>query len=223
MARSTPAFTYTPARHRRRWPMAFGCLLLVLAGLGGGFAIGRSTAPASRLGAGTAGAGPRTVSDGLPTGYADTAAGAAVAAANYVVAVNAAAAGRSTPTAIIATLLATPTPAGEGSKLTGKETTSRTAALIAPVSGKVSAFSPTTATVQVWTSGANVYDSGNGQVIATGGWGTTTVQLVWQGDDWKVDATASTSGPDPGHDGKASDYDKVVFGSDVVPFQYVGG
>lgn len=156
------------------------------------------------------GAGPRSVVDEVPVGFARSPEGAVAAATSYL-------------TTLSERLMALPPPAREAAlrrmlspgapgDLTaqlGRATASIDGARRAaaggkgasrafirnlPVAYRVRAFTDERASVVVWSNAVWVIDG-----IATPGqaWATTTLELVWAGDDWRLWSVASSDGPTP--------------------------
>ncbi len=63
-----------------------------------------------------------------------------------------------------------------------------------PVAWTVDSYTATAAVVRVWSLGVVAVE---GWVEATETWQTTTLELVWTGDDWRVRSWNSTPGPVP--------------------------
>jgi len=67
--------------------------------------------------------------------------------------------------------------------------------LQAVLASRVDAFTPDRARVSVWSVGVL---SRVGIAQPQAGWTTSTYELVWEGDDWRVWDTTITVGPAPG-------------------------
>jgi hypothetical protein len=150
--------------------------------------------------------GPTRMVAGVPVGWRHDRAGAAAAAAGYV-----AAAGRLATAGPIsrtdgiramatATTATAQVNAVEGAlnaiaaKLGGP--TEATLWVDAPVTVTVTAYTDTAATVRVWgvsIIGAAAPDASGPQSV----WRTSTVELVWESEDWKTRSIMAAPGPTP--------------------------
>jgi hypothetical protein len=63
-----------------------------------------------------------------------------------------------------------------------------------PASTRVTEYSDTAATVEVWVVSVG---STNGGTLTAARWTTVTFQLVWE-EDWKIRSLRSAAGPEPG-------------------------
>lgn len=75
----------------------------------------------------------------------------------------------------------------------------QTISLTSPLTYRVTAYSGERATVVSWGVAVVGNDAG---LEPSASWATTTTKLVWQDDDWKIDAATSTNGPTPGLGGQ---------------------
>ncbi|WP_328426545.1 hypothetical protein [Streptomyces sp. NBC_00443] len=181
----------------------------------------------------TAATGTRPVGGkaaGIPGGFARDEQGAGSAAANYSVALGSAemfnTAGRHE---IVTTVYAPDVAAGrqadldraysseqflaniglstDGAAPAGQTFVSR----VIPVGTKVTSFSASAATVEVWyTSLFGLSGSGSTNPVSES-WYTTTYQLKWVGNDWKVTDFQQKDGPVPvGRDQRASTADDMT-------------
>ncbi|EKX64458.1 hypothetical protein Sipo8835_01040 [Streptomyces ipomoeae] len=66
-----------------------------------------------------------------------------------------------------------------------------------PVGTKVTAYSNTAATVEVWCTGVFGMAAEDTTNPVTSDWFTMTLQLRWADDDWKVDSFSRKAGPAP--------------------------
>ncbi|MFE6979437.1 hypothetical protein [Streptomyces sp. NPDC057682] len=81
----------------------------------------------------------------------------------------------------------------------------------APVGTKVTQFSDTSATVEVWCTGVFGTAGIGSTNPVSNDWFTMTLKLQWQGGDWKVDSFAQKDGPAPVNtDRTASDADEIA-------------
>jgi hypothetical protein len=154
---------------------------------------------------GIAAAGPASVRDGVPVGYARSRAGAIAAATNYV--------GVQTSTLMldegrrrraVAALAAPSAAAGLQASAAGNATamaaalkTSGATGVILkaiPVGARVDRYSDDAATVSIWLT--SIGGSTNGVPVRQS-WGVTTVTLQWAGGDWKQVSASTTRGPVP--------------------------
>jgi hypothetical protein len=143
--------------------------------------------------------GPRTITQGVPTGYTDDQAGAATAAVNAVQLRVALAHGQATPATAARLWLAANADAGTRQAFsTGSDGSSGDQTNKLPAATRVTNYTASAATVQVWVVSAGSAPAiGGGDVVAAA-WTTQTYQLVWQGGDWKVVSVQTSQGPQPG-------------------------
>ncbi|MBV1935334.1 hypothetical protein [Streptomyces sp. BV286] len=80
-----------------------------------------------------------------------------------------------------------------GSAPTGSTYVSRTM----PVGTKVTSYSDSTTTVQVWCAGVFGMAAENSTDPVTSDWFTMTLQMRWADDDWKIDTFTQKDGPAP--------------------------
>ncbi|MEU6577743.1 hypothetical protein [Streptomyces sp. NPDC046805] len=66
-----------------------------------------------------------------------------------------------------------------------------------PAGTKVTSFSDSTATVEVWCSGLFGIAGNNSTNPVTSSWFTVTMKLKWSGGDWKVLGSSQKTGPTP--------------------------
>ncbi|CAM5647472.1 hypothetical protein [Streptomyces aurantiogriseus] len=183
--------------------------------------------------ASTAATGTKPVeskSGGIPTGYAHDAQGAQSAAANYCVALGSAEMfNRSRRHEIVDTVYAPDVAAARRSALDtaysdetflsnigldkdgtapdGQAFVSR----VIPVGTKVTASSASKATVEVWYTSLFGLSGEASTNPVSESWYTTTYQLTWVNDDWKVTDFQQKDGPVPvGRDQKASTADDMT-------------
>ncbi|MEU0451545.1 hypothetical protein ABZ322_00545 [Streptomyces sp. NPDC006129] len=79
-----------------------------------------------------------------------------------------------------------------------------------PVGTKVTDFSGSTATVEVWCTGVYGMTGETSQNPVTSDWFTMTLQLRWTDGDWKVDSFSQKEGPAPVNgDNKVSTSDDI--------------
>jgi len=153
------------------------------------------------------GSGPRAESAGVPTGYRRDAAGAAAAAANYVVVLG----GRltiseSTRAATLAAVSASTVLPMVAERYRSRPSVQQHTGIaadvaaaapmvlrVAPLGTRVRAFGTDRALVEVWVVSV-VGTTRIGRVDMS--WSTETVELVWEGD-WKVRSYRSAGGPVP--------------------------
>lgn len=169
----------------------------------------QAPAPAAASQPHAVGPGPTGDVDGAPAGFARTRAGAQAAAIAYTAtlsqrllylepaeaeaAVRAAAAEASEASLTadaLNSLGAARQPLAEG--------TGATWWIVEPLAVKVEAFSTDRARVSVWL--VRVL-SRQGVVVPQTSWVTDTVELVWEGGDWRLWSDTSTPGPTPVPDG----------------------
>lgn len=81
----------------------------------------------------------------------------------------------------------------------------------APVGTKVTTYSATSATIEVWCTGAFGTAGVSSTNPVSNDWFTLTLQLQWANDDWKVDSFAQKEGPAPVNtDRTASNADEIA-------------
>lgn len=167
--------------------------------------------------------------EGIPAGFAQTEQGAQSAAANYAVALGSAdmfdperrdailntVIAPSARTAFQSALDRTYTPASfaelglkeDGQPPEGLTFISRTT----PVGTRVSEYTSTSATVEVWCSGLLGLAGEGSTKPVTDGWYTVTMRLKWTEGDWKVHERTQRSGPAPVNgDTRASGADELA-------------
>ncbi|MFH9568707.1 hypothetical protein [Streptomyces globisporus] len=66
-----------------------------------------------------------------------------------------------------------------------------------PAGTKVKSYSSSTAEIEVWCSGLFGLTGEKSTKPVTSGWFTVTMQLKWNGSDWKILETSQRSGPSP--------------------------
>ncbi|MGW6582951.1 hypothetical protein ACWF76_26840 [Streptomyces globisporus] len=66
-----------------------------------------------------------------------------------------------------------------------------------PAGTKVKSYSSSTAEIEVWCSGLFGLTGEQSTKPVTSGWFTVTMQLKWNGSDWKILETSQRSGPSP--------------------------
>ncbi|MDX2922756.1 MULTISPECIES: hypothetical protein [Streptomyces] len=66
-----------------------------------------------------------------------------------------------------------------------------------PAGTKVKSYSSNTAEIEVWCSGLFGLTGEKSTKPVTSGWFTVTMQLKWNGSDWKILETSQRSGPSP--------------------------
>jgi hypothetical protein len=198
----TAADPFTPSR-RTWWQLGAGLLVGVVLAFTIRGCTGPSTPSTSRPGA-TRTPGPRSVTLGVPVGYAHTRAGARTAAARYV-------------TTGQTMLDAGPASAGDAVRKMAAARTAdvqvdevigRLAALSAKLAAgtgpvrywqaalatRLDAYGPRRVRVAVWNVGVL---SRRDVAAPQAGWSTSTLQLVWERGDWKVASERVRSGPTP--------------------------
>lgn len=95
----------------------------------------------------------------------------------------------------------------KGNAADGMTYVSRTA----PVGTKVTEFSPTSATVEVWCTGVFGTAGIGSTSPVTNDWFTMTLQLNWSADDWKIESYGQEDGPAPVNaDRTASNADEIA-------------
>ncbi|MEV8365087.1 hypothetical protein [Streptomyces niveus] len=81
----------------------------------------------------------------------------------------------------------------------------------APVGTKVTQFTDSSATVEVWCTGVFGTAGVSSTNPVTNDWFTMTLKLQWVGDDWKVESFAQKDGPAPVNtDRTASNADEIA-------------
>lgn len=199
MVRKIRAVSYSPTGSHSgfRWMAVAGVVTVAFGLLGGGFAIGRSTAPA---GVTTAESNASPLRDGVPVPDRRTRAGAATAAANFQIAGFRVATGTLdsqvardvllAPDAEDAARAVLAEPTASADQLVQERTT------FAPLSIVVDEYDATDATVQVWgvstTSSRTTPEPGGTET-----WGRSTVRLSWAGSQWRVRGQEYDRGPWP--------------------------
>ncbi|MDQ1009864.1 hypothetical protein QFZ82_004349 [Streptomyces sp. V4I23] len=166
---------------------------------------------------------------GIPTGYARDEQGAQSAAANYAVALVSSDILRPDRRGTIVRQLFVADKAAElegkldqaydkdfldkigldanGNAPAGMTYVSRTA----PVGTKITAFTPDTATVEVWCTGVFGTAGVSSTNPVTNDWFTMTLALRWADSDWKVESFSQKDGPAPVNaDRTASDADEIA-------------
>jgi hypothetical protein len=157
--------------------------------------------------------GPRRVENGVKVGYARSQQGAVAAAANYTTALASdLILDQAWRRAAIDTLAAPEARARlqrtfdqavaelrSGLGVTGAAADGAQVLLrVTPVGWRVSEYSTTAATVAIWvTSVGGSIGGADGPVPIREGWGTTTVDLRWVDDDWKLVESVTRDGPVP--------------------------
>jgi hypothetical protein len=175
---------------------------MVVGGAGGGGS--SSPAPAAQV----AGPGPARVSNGIPSGFSHSRAGAAAAVAAYErafagPAVLAPGALRERIEAVAApdyvgTMLAANEPGGEriadGAIGAGLGEGVSTVFVAVPIGYRVQDYSAEQAKLLTW--GFTLL--GNAATVEPGAYfGTTETELVWESGDWKIAGTSASFGPTP--------------------------
>lgn len=191
---------YSPTdSHLRFRRIVVGVAAVAVAGLlAGAFVLGR----ASSAGSDTAQPPPAAarMENGVPVPSRHSVAGAATAAINFQIAGFRVAAGTVDGTAAASTLLASD--AGESARqmleppTAGQDQLAATRTTFAPLSTVVVAYTRDRAEIQVWgvaatSSQANPVPGG----MAT--WGRSTITVVWDGHQWRVDTLSYERGPWP--------------------------
>ena len=199
---------------RPAWMLVAAALLGACGGGGAGNEASRDadapTAPAPPVAPVSAdrGPGPAATEDGVPVGYEQSTDGAAAAATTYLSTLHQlVAAGDAERRAALGVLSA------DGADAVAEEATAAFATLDGvlsrarstnpdarlflrevPMAYTVSRFTETRAQVEVWSVGIVIVE---GATQATEVWSTNTVELVWEGGDWKVWSWARRAGPQP--------------------------
>jgi hypothetical protein len=213
--------TYAPqparpsgARPRRLWPVIAGIVAAVLVAGFGGWLIGDAgckpdggppaDAPASSTGGLGAPHGPKVIRNGVPSGYTQDQAGAANAAVNAVQVQTAVAHGNADGAETAATWIAATADAHARAALsvaTGAPSDDQTSKT--PVTTRVTSFTGSAATVEVWIVAVGSSAGIGGGVTTSQNWSTQTYTLTWEKGDWKVVSFRTKNGPQPG-DGQSS-------------------
>lgn len=195
----SPAPSNAPAPGRRRRSGALVLVAVLLAGLIVGWVTRGFTTHQRPVVAGSA-----RVMAGVPVGYAQSPVGATQAAENYAVAL---ADNRSrqptTRLAMVQTIVAPAFQTETASKLQQDDVIyaaalntaagGTMAVRMAPLAYRLSAYTATAATVDVYLVGVL---SRSNLAVERSFWGTESVSLVWAGD-WKLTGLTVTSGPTP--------------------------
>ncbi|MFJ9867107.1 hypothetical protein [Streptomyces sp. NPDC101165] len=170
-----------------------------------------------------------TKNGGIPSGFTHSGQGAESAAANYAVAlVSADILKPSRRSEIVKQVFATDQQApltekfdkayskqflssigldANGNAPTGRTYVSRTA----PLGTKLTNYSDSTATIEVWCTGVFGTAGNDSTNPVTSDWFTMTLQLRWENGDWKVDSFSQKDGPAPvPGDSKASSADQMA-------------
>ena len=198
-----------PARRSRRW----GWIVLAVLTLALGLVLGRYVLPGAASASGPAPTpttppqsaglaaphGPRSITQGVPSGYTDDQAGAATAAVNAVQLRVALAHGQATPaTAARLWVASTADTTTRQAFSQGADGSSGDQTNKLPAATRVTSFTATATTVQVWVVSAGTAPAFGGGDVVSAAWTTETYQLVWQGGDWKVVSIQTGQGPQPG-------------------------
>jgi hypothetical protein len=154
-----------------------------------------------------------TTQNGIAVGFPHTSEGAQSAAVNYAVALGSADMYSPTSRKSIVTTVADPSAASRllarfdpsyttlGTKLglqNGKAQNGLTfISRTVPVGTKADNFSPTRATIEVWTTGLIGIAGQSSTSPVTAYWQTSTMQLHWSNNDWKVVDVSTKDGPTP--------------------------
>lgn len=155
--------------------------------------------------------GPSRIEHGAPAGFSRTREGAVAAAASFVT-TGQALLGMDPLAAeeAVRQMAATSTADQQVADLLGKLRAARgaladgTGPIIyrqAAVAWRVDSFSPDRAGVAIWNVGVLTRD---GVAPPQAGWATSTFDLVWERDDWKVERETITPGPAPILDNSAA-------------------
>jgi hypothetical protein len=172
-----------------------------------------ATTPQAQAGeAATSRVGPSQVVHGVPVGYQHSEQGAVAAAANYAkVLASELILDKASRRKAIDTLAAPETRArqqrafdravpslAKGLGVTGGSADGTVLLRAVPVGWRLAAYTGDRATVAIWvTSVLGSLGGPPGGVPVQEGWGTTTVQLRWVGDDWKQLQSTTKEGPAP--------------------------
>lgn len=187
----------------RRGTLLLGVAAGVLIGLAAGLLIGRDSAPVEtspRVPAQPA-AGPTRTINGVPVGYARTEEGAVLAATNFGLVTTSELIGdRAAYTEAIETFAA-PTwleqasrEARNGHEFAVNHYGSDVQMVSAVLRYEVLSYSDRRASVRLWTV---TVASGSERPTAEAIWGTSTLELAWTDDDWRVVDTDNSPGPAP--------------------------
>ncbi|WP_135236707.1 hypothetical protein [Nocardia sp. CS682] len=144
--------------------------------------------------------GPTGVHDGVPIGYTRDREGAATAAVNTVQALTQAGQGRIALDAVQGALLARdPGPRLRTSMRIGLDRTpSADVVNLVPAAVSVTALTPSSARVMVWTVAVSRSAIAEGAPVSVvTAWATHTVELVWERGDWKAKEATGHVGPSP--------------------------
>lgn len=142
--------------------------------------------------------GPKTFTKNVPSGYTRDKAGAATAAVNAIQVQVAVAHGKADPETVKQTWIAsnadqqTREALSEGPNTSGDDQTNKL-----PVTTRVTEFSDSAATVEIWVVSVGSTSGIGGGTLTAARWSTATYRLAWEGD-WKVVSLKSVSGPQPG-------------------------
>ncbi len=204
----------TGARPRRLWPVIAAIVVALLIGGVAGWLISPAgsnsdsgpggDAPTSSAGGLGAPHGPKVIRNGVPSGYTQDQAGAANAAVNAVQVQTAVAHGNADGAETASTWIAAAADAHARAALSaatgapGDDQTSKT-----PVSTRVTSFTGSAATVEVWIVAVGSSAGIGGGVTTSQNWSTQTYALTWEKGDWKVVSFRTKNGPQPG-DGQSS-------------------
>jgi hypothetical protein len=153
-------------------------------------------------------AAPAGVEDGVPVGYPQNEAGAAGAATGYLTAVQGLLFADPTVRDTALRRIAAPeSPEVVAGMLDGLAAHDRILAAArqrdpqaeafvreAPVAYTVTAFDKDAATVEVWSVTVGAVDA---TALPVSSWGTTTVELTWDSDGWRVTHWVKSPGPTP--------------------------
>ena len=210
-----------PTTTIRRWPLLAAGIVATLAV---GAVIGRVSAPdaapvepADRQAPPTAegpgptgeGPGPTSVEDGVPVGYQRSRAGAVAAAVQFTQILGGAAVLDDQRRGRVLGVMAAKDARGDldaameaGAALIREGFGLSPADLNdpgfvsrdAPAGYRVEVYSDDAATVALWSTGLIVVPDAQG---VDAGWWTTTVELVWEDDDWRMQAFSAADGPSP--------------------------
>lgn len=196
-----------PTGHRDRSRTGPWLLVAVIT-LAVGVAVGRWVLPAHATGSSAGHAegagigaphGPTTITQGVPSGYSHDPSGAATAAINVVQLLNNVAHGQANPATVGRTWIASNADAAvraalsAGAEATGGDQTNKL-----PVSTRVTGYSETAATVQVWVVSVGSSTGIGGGTLTAAQWSTHTIGLNWEAGSWKVTSVSVSPGPQPG-------------------------
>ena len=90
---------------------------------------------------------------------------------------------------------------------------------IRPLAVKVEAYSPQRARLSMWL--VRIL-SRQGVVVPQSSWATETVELVWEGDDWRLWSDTTTPGPSPVLDGSDLPASAAQLDSELTGFELLG-